>query len=162
MVQELGKIGSVTLCCPATAHFLRGGGALYQDLCACQAPKFEVNPSTWAASRTVDVSRFRVGRRAATAGGGRAVAARPPPPRGGRRLPNSCAPPNCTNRFLNLARLLLVGGQRGQTTHAQQHLPAYLIISATRTTHTSVLRQKRGGVVSHITRCLSVPLSARA
>jgi len=44
--------------------------------------KFEANPSTWAASRTVDVSRFRVGRRAATAGGGRAVAARPPPPRG--------------------------------------------------------------------------------
>jgi len=44
--------------------------------------KFEANPSTWAASRTVDVSRFRVGRRAATAGSGRAVAARPPLPRG--------------------------------------------------------------------------------
>jgi hypothetical protein len=43
------------------------------------------------------VSRFRVGRRAATAGGDRVAAARRPPPRGGHRLPNSCAPPNsCT------------------------------------------------------------------
>jgi hypothetical protein len=60
----------------------------------CVHTKFEANPCTWAPSRTVDVSRFRVGRRAATAGGDRVAAARRPPPRGGHRLPNSCAPPN--------------------------------------------------------------------
>ena len=62
--------------------FFRAGAVRYN---LCHA-KFEVNPSTWAASRTVDVSRFRVGRRAATAGGGRAAAVRSPPLGGGRRL----------------------------------------------------------------------------
>ena len=69
--------------------FFRAGAVRYN---LCHA-KFEVNPSTWAASRTVDVSRFRVGRRAATAGGGRAVAVRPPPLGGGGRLGLRRRPP---------------------------------------------------------------------
>lgn len=88
MVQELGKIGSVTPCCPATAPFFCAGAVPYNKTFV--HAKFEVNPSTWAASRTVDVSRFRVGRRAATAGGGRAVAARPPPLAGGDRRRRPC------------------------------------------------------------------------
>ena len=65
MVQELGKIGSVTPCCPATAPSFCAGAVPYNKTFV--HAKFEVNPSTWAASRTVDVSRFReswlVGRR---------------------------------------------------------------------------------------------------
>ena len=69
---------------PCDGPFFRAGAVRYNKTFV--HAKFEVNPSTWAASRTVDVSRFRVGRRAATAGGGRAAAVRSPPLGGGRRL----------------------------------------------------------------------------
>ena len=65
------------------APFFCAGPVRYVNTCV--HAKFEANLCTWAPSRTVDVSRFRVGRRAATAGGGRAVAARPPPLGGGDR-----------------------------------------------------------------------------
>ena len=65
------------------APFFCAGPVRYVNTCV--HAKFEANLCTWAPSRTVDVSRFRVGRRAATAGGGRAVAARPPPLAGGDR-----------------------------------------------------------------------------
>ena len=87
------------------APFFCAGPVRYVNTCV--HAKFEANLCTWAPSRTVDVSRFRVGRRAATAGGDRVAAARRPPPRGGHRLPNSCAPPNsCTSAS---CRPLLLG-----------------------------------------------------
>ena len=62
MVQELGKIGSVTPCCPATAPSFCAGAVPYNKTFV--HAKFEVNPSTWAASRTADVSRsYRQGRK---------------------------------------------------------------------------------------------------
>ena len=51
----------------------------------CVHTNFEANSCTWSPSRTVDVSRFRVGRRAAAAGGGRTAAAVSRRRPGGRR-----------------------------------------------------------------------------
>ena len=74
MVQELGKIAVATACYAAAPPFFCAGPVPYVNTCV--HTKFEANPCTWAPSRTVDVSRFRVGRRAATAGGDRVAAAR--------------------------------------------------------------------------------------
>ena len=76
MVQELGKIAVATACYAAAPPFFCAGPVPYVNTCV--HTKFEANPCTWAPSRTVDVSRFRVGRRAATrtAGGDRVAAVR--------------------------------------------------------------------------------------
>ena len=66
------------------APFFCAGPVRYVNTCV--HAKFEANLCTWAPSRTVDVSRFRVGRRAATAGGDRVAAVRSPPLGGGHRL----------------------------------------------------------------------------
>ena len=59
---------------PCDGPFFRAGAVRYNKTFV--HAKFEVNPSTWAASRTVDVSRFRVGGRC----GGPPRPPHPPPP----------------------------------------------------------------------------------
>ena len=73
-IQELGENRDCDRMLRCGAPFFCAGPVRYVNTCV--HAKFEANLCTWAPSRTVDVSRFRVGRRAATAGGDRVAAAR--------------------------------------------------------------------------------------
>ena len=136
MVQELGGARELGIQNRGCDRMLRSGAPFF---CAVPVPyvntcvhtKFEANPCTWAPSRTVDVSRFRVGRRAATAGGDRVAAVRSPPLGGGHRLRS---PPvaEAATAFADGSDRLLPGRRPPAVTASQRRRPYGYRTAATR------------------------------